>query len=158
MLNLLCIPFLSLLTHHQALRLRLQPELLGHNTYNREYFEIMRRRRGDHHCKKCGWFDHMAYQCRKKEIAKEGKRKSMCEGNRFVPLQSRICRKMEAAHPYEGNGQHKARCWGCGEIGHVMWRCPNRATQPRQTEVQQGRRVERRSCGECGGSNHQDNM
>ena len=30
-LNLLCIPFLLLLTHPQALRLRLQPELLGHN-------------------------------------------------------------------------------------------------------------------------------
>ena len=32
MLNLLCIPFLLLLTHPQALRLRLQPELLGRNT------------------------------------------------------------------------------------------------------------------------------
>ena len=32
MLNLLYIPFLLLLTHPQALSLRLQPELLGHNT------------------------------------------------------------------------------------------------------------------------------
>ena len=32
MLNLLCIPFPLLLTHPQALRLRLQPELLGHNS------------------------------------------------------------------------------------------------------------------------------
>ena len=31
MLNLLCIPFLLLLTHPQALSLRLQPELLGRN-------------------------------------------------------------------------------------------------------------------------------
>ena len=31
-LNLLCISFLLLLTHPQALSLRLQPELLGHNT------------------------------------------------------------------------------------------------------------------------------
>ena len=31
-LNLLYISFLSLLTHPQALSLRLQPELLGHNT------------------------------------------------------------------------------------------------------------------------------
>jgi len=31
MLNLLCIPFPLLLTHPQALSLRLQPELLGHN-------------------------------------------------------------------------------------------------------------------------------
>jgi len=31
-LNLLCIPFLLLLTHPQALRLRLQPELLDCNT------------------------------------------------------------------------------------------------------------------------------
>jgi len=30
-LNLLCIPFLLLLTHPQALSLRLQPELLGCN-------------------------------------------------------------------------------------------------------------------------------
>jgi len=30
-LNLLCIPFLLLLTHPQALSLRLQPELLGRN-------------------------------------------------------------------------------------------------------------------------------
>jgi len=32
MLNLLCIPFLLLLTHPQALSLRLQPELLGRNS------------------------------------------------------------------------------------------------------------------------------
>jgi len=38
MLNLLCIPFLSLLTHPQALRLRLQPELLG---YNRELVRVL---------------------------------------------------------------------------------------------------------------------
>ena len=31
-LNLLCIPFPLLLTHSQALSLRLQPELLGCNT------------------------------------------------------------------------------------------------------------------------------
>jgi len=42
--------------------------------YFREYFKIMRGRRGDCCCKKCGWFGHMAYQCRKKEIVKKGER------------------------------------------------------------------------------------
>ena len=59
------------------------------------------------------------------------------------------------AHPYEGKAQ-PITYWGCGEEGHVLWGCPNRATWPKRAEAQQTRRVERRKCGECGGNNHQE--
>ena len=58
-----------------------------------------------------------------------------------------------AACPYEGKAQ-PTTCWGCGEVGHVLWGCPNRAAWPRKAEAQRVRRVEKRKCGECGRDNH----
>jgi len=78
--------------------------------------------------------------------------------NRFVPLQSKVCRRMEggyAACPYEGKVQ-PTRCWGCKKEGHVLWSCPNRAAQPRRAEAQYVRKAKRRKCGECDRNNHKD--
>jgi len=120
------------------------------------YIEVMRERRGDHRCCKCGWFGHLAHHCRQKEILEKRKRKSMGGGNKFALLLSKVCRRMEggnAVRPYEGKAQ-PTRCWGCEEVGHVLWGCPNRAAQPKKAETQHVRKVEKRKCRECGRDNH----
>ena len=98
----------------------------------------------------------MAHHCRQKEIQEERRRRSMGGGNKFAPLLSKVCRRMEggnAACPYEGKAQ-PTRCWGCGEAGHILWGCPNKAAQQKRAEAQHMRKVERKKCGECGGNNH----
>jgi len=86
------------------------------------YIEMMRRRRGNRRCRKCGWFGHMAHHCRQREILEERRRKSECEGNKFMPLLSKVCRRIEGGNttcPYEGKAQ-PTRCWGCREVRHVL--------------------------------------
>jgi len=100
----------------------------------------------------------LARHCRQKEILAERKRKSVGGGNKFTPLLSKVCRRMEGenvARPYEGKAQ-PTRYWGCGEVGHVLWGCPNRAVRPRKAEAQHVRKVEKRKCGECRGNNHKE--
>ena len=100
----------------------------------------------------------MARHYRQREILAERRRKSESRGNKFVPLLSKVYRRMEGeimARPYEGKVQ-PTTCWGCGEEGHVLWGCPNRAVQPRRAEAQQVRKVEKRKCGKCGGNNHRE--
>jgi len=122
----------------------------------RAYIEMMRGRRGDRRCCKCGWFGHLARHCRQKEILAERKRKSENGDNKFAPLLSKVCRRMEGeivVRPYEGKAQPMT-CWGCGEVEHVLWGYPNRAARPRKAEAQLVRKVERRKCRECGGDNN----
>ena len=98
----------------------------------------------------------MARHCRQKEILAERKRKSESRGNKFAPLLSKVCRRMEGgivARPYEEKAQ-PMMCWGCGEAGYVLWGCPNRAAWPRKAEAQHVKKVEKRKCRECGGDNH----
>ena len=100
----------------------------------------------------------MACHCRQREILAERRKKSEGRSNKFVPLLSKVYRKMEggiAACPYEGKAQ-PTMCWGCREVGHVLWGCPNRAVRPRRAEAQQVRKVEWRKCGEYGGNNHRE--
>jgi len=90
---------------------------------------MMRGRRDDRRCHKCGWFGHLAHYCRQKEILAKRRKKSEDKGNKFAPLLSKVCRRMErgiAARPYERKAQPMA-CWGCEEAGHVLWGCSNRA-------------------------------
>jgi len=66
---------------------------------------MMKGRRDDHRCHKCGWFGHLAHHCRQKEILEERARKSMEGGNKFVLLLSKVCRRMEeenAVCPHKG--------------------------------------------------------
>jgi len=69
---------------------------------------MMRERRGDHRCKRCSWFGHMTYQCQKREIVEKRRRKSESGGNRFVPLQSKVNRRMEGGVRFSRFGQYKA--------------------------------------------------
>jgi len=122
----------------------------------RAYIKMMRGRRGNHRCCKCGWFGHLARHSRQKKILEERRRKSVGGGNKFAPLLSKVCRRMEggnAACPYEGKAQ-PTRCWGCGEVGHILWSCPNRAVWPRKAKVQQVRKVKERRYSKCGEDNH----
>jgi len=119
---------------------------------------MMRGRRGNHRCRKCGWFGHLARHCRQKEILEERRRKLVDGGNKFAPLLSKVCRRIKGENvtcPYKGKVQ-PTRYWGCGEVGHVLWGCPNRVAQPRKAEAQHVQRVERRKYGEYGGNNHQE--
>jgi len=121
----------------------------------RAYIEMMRGRRGDRRCRRCGWFGHLARHCRQKEILAE-RRRSEDEGNKFAPLLSKVCRRINgriAARPYEGKAQ-PTMCWGCGEEEHILWGCPNRMARPRKTEAQHARKVEKKKCRECRGNNH----
>ena len=64
----------------------------------------------------------MARHCRQKEILAERRRKSEDGGNKFAPLLSKVCRRMEGgivARPYEGKVQ-PTTCWGYGKMGHVL--------------------------------------
>ena len=100
----------------------------------------------------------MARHCRQKEILAERRRKSESRDNKFAPLLSKVCRRMEGgitARPYEGKVQ-PTMCWECEEVGHVLWGCPNRAVWPKRAKAQQVRKVEKKKCGECGGNNHQE--
>ena len=80
-------------------------------------------------------------------------------GNRFAPLQSKVCRRMKEGYvacPYKGKAQPMS-CWGCREVGQVLWGCPNKATQPRRAEAQHVRKAKRNKCGECRENNYRDN-
>jgi len=64
----------------------------------------------------------LAHHCRQKEILEKRRRKSIGGGNKFTPLLSKVCRKMEGGdtvRPYKGKVQ-PTRCWGCREAGHVL--------------------------------------
>jgi len=68
----------------------------------RAYIEMMRGRRGNCRCHKCGWFGHLAHHCRQKEILAERRRKSEGGDNKFVPLLSKVCRRMEGGIAVKG--------------------------------------------------------
>ena len=73
--------------------------------YTWTYIEIMRERRNDHRCHKYKWFGHLACHCRQKEILEKRRRKLVGGDNKFAPLLSKVCRRMEernAVRPYEG--------------------------------------------------------
>ena len=98
----------------------------------------------------------MACHCRQREILAERRRKSESRDNKFAPLLSKVYRRIEggiAVRPYEGKAQ-PTTCWGCGEVGHVLWGCPNKVVWPRKAEAQHVRKMEKRKCRECGGDNH----
>ena len=98
---------------------------------------MMKERRGNHQCRKYGWFGHRAHHCRQKEILEERRRKLIEGDNKFVPLLSKVCRRMEeeyAVCPHKGKAQ-PTRCWECEEAGHVLWGCPNRVVWPKRAEA-----------------------
>jgi len=63
---------------------------------------MMKERRENRRCQKYRWFGRMAHHCRRKEIEEQRRKKLVCRGNKFAPLQSKVYRKMEAVHPGEG--------------------------------------------------------
>ena len=102
---------------------------------------MMRGRREDRRCHKCSWFGHMAHYCRRKKIKRQRRKKLSCGSNRFVLLQSKVCRRIKVARSYKRKAQQIV-CWRYGVEEHIIWRCPNRVAWPQRIEAQH-RRVKR---------------
>ena len=80
---------------------------------SQKYVERFRGYRGDKRCRKCSWFGHMAYQCRKGEIEAEREQRGGLQGNRWKPLECRVMRcdeKREAACSVRREAQQGVKC------------------------------------------------
>jgi len=111
---------------------------------SRWYVERFRGYRGDKRCRKCSWFGHMAYQCRRKKVEAERELRGESEENRWEPLRYRVMmcdEEREAAHSVRREAQQGMKCWGCREVGHRLWTCPRKAARPHKGKAQQGRKV-----------------
>jgi len=113
---------------------------------SQQYIERFKGYRGDKRCKKCSWFGHRAYHCRRAEIEAEREQRGGLQENRWKPLECRVMRCDE-----EREAQQRVKCWGCGEIGYRLWTYPAKAAHPPKGEAQQERRI---VCAVCKGENH----
>jgi len=116
---------------------------------SRQYVERFRGYRGDKRCKRCSWFGHMAYQCRREEIETEREQRGGSGENRWEPLRCRMMRcneEREAARSIRSEVQQEVKCWGCGEAEHRLWTCPTKAACPAKGKAQQERKVVCRAC------------
>ena len=115
--------------------------------------EKFRGYRGDKRCRRCNWFGHMAYQCRREEIKAEKEQRGESKENRWKPLRCRVMAYEEerrAAHSERRKVQQVMKCWGCGEEGHCLWTCPKKAVRPVRREAQQ----QKLRCAGYGEENH----
>ena len=120
---------------------------------SRQYAERFREYRGDKRCRKCSWFGHMAYQCRREEIKAEREQRGGLQENRWKPLRYRVMaceEERRAVRSVRREVQQTVKCWGCGKEGHHLWTCPTKAACPPKGEVQQRKLV----CRECKEENH----
>jgi len=121
---------------------------------SRQYVERFRGYRGDKRCRKCSWFGHMAYQCKREEVKAEREQRGGLQENRWKLLECRVMRcdeEKEAACSVRGKAQQGMKCWGCGEAGHRLWTCSKKVAHPQQEEAQQERKM---VCRTCKGENH----
>ena len=121
---------------------------------SQQYVEKFKGYRGDMRCRKCGWFGHMAYHCRRAKIEAKREQRGGLQENRYKPLECRVMRydeEREAAHSIRREAQQAVKCWGCGEAGHCLWTCPRKAARPPKGKVQQEGKV---VCRTCKGENH----
>jgi len=100
---------------------------------SRRYVEKFRGYRRDTRCRKCGWFGHMAYHCRRAEIEAEREQTGGLQENRWKLLECRVMKcdeEREAARSVRREAQQGVKCWGCGEMGHRLWTCPAKVARP----------------------------
>ena len=118
---------------------------------SQQYVERFRGYRGNRRCKKCNWFGHRAYQCKRREVEAERELKGGSDENRWKPLECRVMRcdeEREAVRSIRREAQQAVKCWGCREVGHRLWTCPTKAVRPLKGEAQQERKVTCRACKE----------
>jgi len=116
--------------------------------------ERFRGYRRDRRCKKCNWFGHRAYQCKRAKVEAERELRGGSDENRWKPLECRVMRcdkEREAARSTRREAQQGVECWGCREVGHCLWMCPKKAARPHKGKAQQERKV---VCMACKGKNH----
>jgi len=121
---------------------------------SQQYVEKFRGDRGDKRCRRCSWFGHMAYQCRREEIEAEREQRGGLQENRWKPLEYRVMRcdkERKAACSIRREAQQMVKCGECGEVGHCLWTCPTKVACPPKGEAQQERKV---VCRVCKGENH----
>ena len=104
----------------------------------KQFYELCKGRRADRRCFSCGWFGHLARNCRNRELRAMREKCGDKNKNRWEVLRSRVmrCGVKSAAHPIKGNTQQERRCWGCGEVGHCLWAYLKKAARPVRGEVQ----------------------
>ena len=85
----------------------------------------------------CGWFGHLARNCRNRELRTLREKRGDENKNRWEVLRSRVmrCGVKSVAHPIKEKAQQQRRCWGCGEVGHRLWVCPKKVAHPVRGEA-----------------------
>ena len=75
------------------------------------FLEMYKGRYGDRRCFICGWFGHLAYNCRNRELVAAREKRGDKNKNRWKVLRSCIMRyRVEhIAHPTKGNAQQEKK-------------------------------------------------
>jgi len=105
----------------------------------KRYYEMCKGRQGDRRCFTCGWFGHLARNCRNRELVGVRQTRGRENINRWEALRSHVmrCGVKNVVHPIKRNAQQERRCWGYGEVGHCLWACPKKAACLIKGEAQQ---------------------
>ena len=106
----------------------------------REQQEMYKRYQGDRRCFTCGWFGHLACNCRNREIMEARGTQGEESQNRWEALRSCVmsCGVEHAVYLIKGEvQQYTRRCHGYGEAGHYIQWCPRKAVHPKRGNMQQ---------------------
>ena len=80
---------------------------------SQQYVERFRGYRGDRRCKKCNWFGHRAYQCKRREVEAERELRGGSDENRWKLLECRMMRcdeEREAVRSVRREAQQEVKC------------------------------------------------
>jgi len=104
----------------------------------KQFYKLCKGRRADRRCFSCGWFGHLARNCRNRELRATREKRGDKNKNRWEILRSHVmrCGVKSAAHPIKENAQQERRCWEYSEVGHCLWACLKKAACPVRGEAQ----------------------
>ena len=88
----------------------------------KQFYKLCKGRWADRRCFSCGWFGHLACNCRNRELRAIREKRSDKNKNRWEVLRSCVmrCGVKSTVHPIKGNAQQGRKCWGCSEVGHYL--------------------------------------
>jgi len=78
----------------------------------KQFYELCKGRQADRRCFSCGWFGHLAHNCKNRELRAMREKHGDKNKNRWEVLRSRVmrCGVKSMAHPIKGNAQQERRC------------------------------------------------